>query len=54
MEAYRPVIIKAFRDRFTAEELLSYREVLFEEATEEWYTQRYPDEVDREDVYTSS
>ena len=29
--------MEAFRDRFTAAELLSYKEVLFEEATEEWY-----------------
>ena len=41
--------MKAFRDRFTAAELLSYKEVLFEEATEEWYAKRDPDEVDREE-----
>ena len=40
MEAYRAVIMKAFRDRFTEAELLSYKEVLFEETTEEWYAQR--------------
>ena len=49
MEAFRSVIMKAFRDRFTAAELLSYKEVLFEEATEEWYAHRGPDEVDREE-----
>ena len=37
MEAYRSVIVEAFRDRFTVLEFLSYNEVLFEEATEEWY-----------------
>ena len=41
--------MEAFRDQFTAAELLSYKEVLFEEATEEWYAQRDPDEVDREE-----
>ena len=46
MEAYRSVIMEAFRDRFVAAELLSYKEVLFEEATEEWYAQRDPVEVD--------
>ena len=47
MEVYRSVIMEAFRDRFTALELLSYKEVLFEEAIEKWYAQRDPDEVDR-------
>ena len=47
MEAYRSVIMEALRDQFTATELLSYKEVLFAEATEEWYAQRDPDEVDR-------
>ena len=47
MEAYRSVIMEAFRDRFTTAELLSYKEVLFEEATEEWYAQRDSGEVDR-------
>ena len=49
MEAYSSVIMDAFRDQFTAAELPSYKEVLFEEATEEWYAQRDPDEVDREE-----
>ena len=49
MEAYRSVIMQAFRDQFTATELLSYKEVLFEEAVEEWYPQRDPGEVDREE-----
>ena len=39
----------AFRDQFTTTELLSYKEVLCEEATEEWYAKRDPDEVDREE-----
>ena len=39
-------MMEAFRDRFIAAELLSYKEVLFEEATEEWYAQRNPVEVD--------
>ena len=38
--------MEAFRGRFIAAELLSYKEVLFEEATEEWYAQRDPVEVD--------
>ena len=49
MEAYRSIIMEAFRDRLTAAELLSYKEVLFEEATVKWYAQRDPDEVDREE-----
>ena len=43
------VIMEAFRDQFTATELLSYKEVLYDEATEEWYAQHNPDEVDREE-----
>ena len=46
MEAYRSVIMEAFRDRFVAAEILSYKELLFEEATEEWYAQRDPVDVD--------
>ena len=46
MEAYRSVIMEAFRERFIAAELLSYKELLFEEDTEEWYVQRDPVEVD--------
>ena len=45
-KADRSVIMEAFRDRFIAAELLSYKELLFEEATEEWYAQRDPIEVD--------
>ena len=41
--------MEAFRDQFTATDLLSYKEVLYEEATGEWYAQRDPDEVDRKD-----
>ena len=38
--------MEAFRDRFIAAELLSYKEEFLEEATEEWYAQRDPIEVD--------
>ena len=48
MEAYRSVIMEAFRDRFTAAELLSYKEVLYDEATE-WYAPYVSDEVKREE-----
>ena len=47
MEAYRSVIMEAFRDRFTAAELLSSKEGLYDEATEEWYAPYDPDEVGR-------
>ena len=43
------VIMEAFRDQFTATELLSYKEVLYDEATEEGYAQRDPDQVDCEE-----
>ena len=49
MEAYKSVTMEAFRDRLLAAELLSCKEVLFDETTEDWYAQRYPDEVDREE-----
>ena len=49
MEAYRSVIMKAFRDRFTAAELLSYKEVLYDEATKEWYAPYDPQVVGREE-----
>ena len=39
--------MEAFRDRFIEAELLLYKEVLFEEATEEGYAQHDP--VDREE-----
>ena len=38
----------AFRDRFIAAELLSYKEVLYDEATEEWYAPYDPKEVEPE------
>ena len=41
--------MEVFRDRFTAAELLSYKEVWFEEATEEWYAQHDPYKMDREE-----
>ena len=41
--------MEASRDQFTTTELLSYKEVLYDEATEEWYTQGDPDEVEREE-----
>ena len=40
MEAYRSVIMEAFRDQFTETELLSYKEVLYEESTEEYREDR--------------
>ena len=49
MEAFRSVIMEAFRNQSTAAELLSYKEVLYDEATEEWYAQRDPDEVELEE-----
>ena len=49
MEAYRSVIMEAFRDRFTAAELLSYKEVLYEDATEEWYAPYDPKEIECEE-----
>ena len=42
MEAYKSVTMEAFRERYITADLLSYKEVLFEEATEEWYAQRDP------------
>ena len=53
MEACRSVIREAFRDRFIATELLSNIEVLFEEATKEWYAQRDPVEVDTSSPWKS-
>ena len=41
--------MEAFRDQFTSTELLSNKEVLYDEATEEWYAQRETDEVEREE-----
>ena len=41
--------MEAFRDRFTATELLSYKELLHDEATEEWYVPHDPDGMDREE-----
>ena len=38
--------MEAFRERFIVAELLSYKEMLFEEATGEWYAQRDPVEAD--------
>ena len=49
MEAFRAVIMEALWDQFTGTELLSCKEVLYDEATEEWYAQRDPDEVEREE-----
>ena len=40
--------MKAFRDRFTTTELLSYKEVLYDEATE-WHAQHDQDEMEREE-----
>ena len=41
--------MEAFRDQFTTTELLSYKELLYDEATEECYAPHDPDEVDREE-----
>ena len=41
--------MEAFENEFTATELLSYKEVLYDEATEEWYAQRDLDEVEPEE-----
>ena len=49
MEAQRSVIMEAFRDQFSTTELQSCKEMMYEEATAEWYAQRDPDEVDREE-----
>ena len=49
MEAYRSVIMAAFRVRFTVAELLSYKEVLYDDATEECYALYHPKEVEREE-----
>ena len=43
------VSMEAFRDQFITTELLSYKEVLYDEATEEWYAQHDPDEVEHEE-----
>ena len=42
--------MEAFWDQFTITELLSYKEVLYDAATEEWYAQRDSDEVEREEL----
>ena len=39
--------MEAFRDWFTAAELLSYKEALYDEATEEWYAPCDPKKVER-------
>ena len=41
--------MEVFRDHFTATELLSYKEVLYDEAAEEWYAQCDPNKVDGEE-----
>ena len=41
--------MEAFKNQFTATELLSYKEVLYNEATEDWYVQRHLDEVECEE-----
>ena len=38
--------MEAFRDRFTAADLLSYKALVYDEATEEWYAPYDPGEVD--------
>ena len=39
------VVMEAYMNQFTTTELLSYTEVLYDEATEDWYAQRDLDEV---------
>ena len=41
--------MEAFRDRFTAAELLSHKEMLYEDAMEKWYAPYDPKEVEREE-----
>ena len=41
--------MEACRDRFTAAELLSYKEALYDEDTEEWYAPYDPKEVESEE-----
>ena len=41
--------MEAYKNQFTTTELLSYKEVLYDEATEYWYAQRDLDEVEREE-----
>ena len=38
--------MEVFRGRFIAAELLPYKELMFDEATEEWYAERDPVKVD--------
>ena len=47
MESFRSVIMEAFR--FTATELLSYKEVLYDEVMDEWYAQCDSDKVEHEE-----
>ena len=49
MEEYRSVIMEAVRDRSNAAELVSYKEVLYDEATEEWFAPYDPKEVECEE-----
>ena len=52
---YKAVIIfisshmEAFNNEFTTTEMLSYKEVVYDEATGDWYAQRDLDEVGREE-----
>ena len=43
------VIVETFKNELVTAELLSYKEVLYDEATEAWYAERDPDEVKREE-----
>ena len=43
------LVMEAFKNQFTPTELLSYKEVLYNEATEDWYVQRDLDKVEREE-----
>ena len=41
--------MKAYKNQFTTTELLSYKEVLHDEATEHWHAQLDLDEVESEE-----
>ena len=46
--------MEAVRDRFTAAELLSYKEVLYDETTEEWKAPHDPSGTRRMQLYAVS
>ena len=42
-------VMEAFKNEFRTAEFLSFKEVLYYEATEDWYAQRDLDEMEREE-----